>query len=129
MLINIVVGEIMFSQKPLEKISLEDIQSALDKIQSCEFSAPLSPLGDLKNLAEKIQPAIEGKIQQILAESKRTGSSTVSSAKSLAPEQKIFSGKEFGLAPKRTGEEMHQGFTEARRRLMSESLRRRRREN
>lgn len=129
MLNNIVVGEIIFSQKPLESITLEDIRSALEKIQSYEFSAPFSPLGDLKNLAEKIQPTVKEKFQEILAESERSRKSAVSSAKSSLPKQITFTGNEFGLSPKRTGKGTHSGFSAARQRLMEEYLKMKKREN
>jgi hypothetical protein len=129
MLNSIVVGEIIFAQKPLETITLEDIRSVLGKIQSYEFSAPFSPLGDLENLAERIQPAVEEKIRQILTESERARSSAVSSAKSLSPEQIFFTGNEFGMNPQRTGKEKRPGITAARQRLMEEYLKMKRKEN
>lgn len=126
---SIVVGEIILSQKPLEAVTLEDIRSVLEKMQSYEFSAPFSPLGDLKNLAEKIQPSVEEKIRKILAESERARKNALSSAKKLSPEQIYFSGNEFGISSKRTEKGTHPGFSAARQRLMDEYLRNRKRAN
>jgi hypothetical protein len=120
-LVDIVIGEVFFSYvNVVRKIKPGDIRIILKKIQDHEISTSFAPLGNLEDLAEKIFPAVEAKLEEY---SKKDPGYKVYAVQNHPPTvQKYFTGKEFGLSAKRTREGTPLGFSVAHRRFMDKHL-------